>query len=232
MKAYIAIFICCVTRAIHLEVVSSVSTEAFIAAFRRFIARRGKPLNMYSDNGTNFVGANNDIQELMQLTSSEKHNQKVANVLSKDGVKWNFNAPSVPHMGVLWEAGVKSTKFHLRRVMGLNRLTFEELTTLTTQIEAILNSRPITPESNDPCDFRALSPGHFLIGQPLTSIPDPDITEISTNRLIRWQLNASTFLETLVCRVSYPYATTSQMVSIQRVNQRRCHGLQRPQGHT
>jgi hypothetical protein len=72
--------------------------------------------------------------------------------------------------------------------MGLNKLTFEELATLLTQIEAVLNSRPLTPESTDPSDLRALTPGHFLIGKPITSIPEPDLTHISTTRLGRWQL--------------------------------------------
>ncbi|XP_021964268.1 uncharacterized protein LOC110859615 [Folsomia candida] len=188
LKAYLAIFICCATRAIHLEVVSSASTEAFIAALRRFIARRGKPSDIYSDNGTNFVGADKELKELQKLTDNVSHNNQIALTMSKEGISWHFNPPSAPHFGGLWEAGVKSTKYHLRRIMGLNRLTFEELTTLTSQIEAVLNSRPLTPESTDPSDLRALTPGHFIIGQPLTSIPDPDLTEIPTTRLVRWQL--------------------------------------------
>ena len=107
---------------------------------------------MYSDNGTNFVGADNEIQELVKLTNSASHNEKVASTMSKEGIMWHFNPPAAPHFGGLWEAGVKSTKYHLRRVMGLTRVTFEELTTLTAQIEAILNSRPLTPESNNPSE--------------------------------------------------------------------------------
>lgn len=143
---------------------------------------------MHSDNGTNFVGADNEIKEFIQLTNSKTHNEQVANEISKDGINWHFNPPSAPHFGGLWEAGVKSTKYHLRRIMGLSRVTFEELTTLTSQVEAVLNSRPLTPESTDPSDLRALTPGHFLIGQPLTTIPDPDVTELPTNRLVRYQL--------------------------------------------
>lgn len=188
LKAYIAVFICCATRAIHLEVVSAASTAAFMAALRRFIGRRGKPTNMYSDNGTNFVGANKEIMELVELTKSESHNRDVSDELAKVGVCWKFNVPSAPSHGGLWEAAVKSTKYHLKRIAGVTRLTFEELSTLTVQIEAILNSRPLSPESNDPNDLRALTPGHFLIGQALTTIPDPDLTSTATNRLVRWQL--------------------------------------------
>jgi hypothetical protein len=143
---------------------------------------------MYSDNGLNFVGADKELKELLKLTNSEAHNKEIATKMSQEGIKWHFNTPAAPHHGGLWEAGVKSTKYHLRRVMGLNRLTYEELATLVYQIEAVLNSRPLTPESTDPNDLRALTPGHFLVGRPLTTIPDPDITNIPCNRLARWQL--------------------------------------------
>jgi hypothetical protein len=186
-KAYIAIFICCVTKAIHLEIVSDASTKQFIAALRRFIARRGKPTHIYSDNGTNFVGANNEIKELEELVKSTNHNQEIASTMASDGITWHFNPPAAPHFGGLWEAGVKSTKYHLRRVMGSTRLTFEELATLTSQIEAILNSRPLTAETTDPSELRALTPGHFLIGQALTTIPDPNLLDLPINRLSRWQ---------------------------------------------
>jgi Family of unknown function (DUF5641) len=72
--------------------------------------------------------------------------------------------------------------------MGSHRLTFEELTTVTAQIEAILNSRPLTPESNNPENFSALTPGHFLTGAPLTAVTEPCIIDLNTNRLSRWQI--------------------------------------------
>ena len=187
IKAYLAIFVCCATRAIHLEVVSSLSTDDFLACLRRFIARRGKPTDMYSDNGTNFVGADRVLKELYHLFKSNTHQEKITNAMTNEGINWHFNPPAAPHYGGLWEAGVKSTKYHLRRIMGNTRLTFEELSTVVAQIEAILNSRPLTPESVDPSDLRALTPGHFLIGQPLTSFPEPDLTNLSKNRLARWQ---------------------------------------------
>lgn len=90
-------------------------------------------------------------------------------------------------MGGLWEAAVKSFKRHLLRTVDPLVLTFEEFSTLTTKIEAILNSRPITPLSTDPNDLQALTPGHFLIGRPLTSIPDPNLLELKINKLSRWQ---------------------------------------------
>ncbi|GFW21513.1 integrase catalytic domain-containing protein [Trichonephila clavipes] len=82
----------------------------------------------------------------------------------------------------------KSIKYHLRRVVGNARLTYEELSTVLAQIEAELNSRPILPSSSDPNDYQALTPGHFLIGRPLTAVPKPDLLNIQINRLSRWEL--------------------------------------------
>ncbi|OXA46198.1 Gag-Pol polyprotein [Folsomia candida] len=188
IKAYLAVFVCCVTRALHLEVVSDLTTEAFLAALKRFIARRGRPTDVYSDCGTNFVGAMNEMKDVMRLLLSKSHNDKIANYMSTDGITWHLNSPASPHFGGLWEAGVKSIKYHLRRVIGLQRLNFEEMTTAICQIEAILNSRPLTAESTDPQDLAALTPGHFLIGAPLTAIPEPSLDHIKQNQLSHWQL--------------------------------------------
>lgn len=124
----------------------------------------------------------------MKLFVSQPHNSLVANEMSALGTNWHYNPAASPHFGGLWEAGVKSIKYHLRRIMGTQRLTFEELTTVTSQIEAILNSRPLTPESTRPDDLNALTPGHFLIGAPLNAIPEPTLEHLNTNHLSRWQL--------------------------------------------
>lgn len=94
----------------------------------------------------------------------------------------------VPHFGGLRETAIKSTKSHLKYVIGTQILTIEEFQTLVTRIEGILNSRPLTPISSDPNDLCALTPGHFLIGQPLCALPEPSLTDIPINRLNRWQL--------------------------------------------
>lgn len=103
-------------------------------------------------------------------------------------IKWSFNPPYAPHFGGLWESGVKSFKTHLKRVVGDQILTVEEFSTVLAQIEAVLNSRPLCPMSSDPNDLTVLSPGHFLTMEPLVSIPSPDLTIGTTNRLDRWQL--------------------------------------------
>ncbi|XP_022160656.1 uncharacterized protein LOC111026815 [Myzus persicae] len=101
---------------------------------------------------------------------------------------WHFNPPAAPHFGGLWEAAIKSIKFHLKLVIGTQILTYEEFQTVVTRVEGVLNSRPLTPASTDPHDLDALTPGHFLIGQPLSSIPEKDVTSVPLNRLTRWQL--------------------------------------------
>ncbi|XP_072375734.1 uncharacterized protein [Diabrotica undecimpunctata] len=93
-----------------------------------------------------------------------------------------------PVFGGLWEAGVKSAKYHIKRVMGTNELTYEQFNTLIVQVEGILNSRPLMAMSQDPTNLEYLTPGHFLIGAPITSFPEPDITEVPKNRIKFWNL--------------------------------------------
>ena len=185
IKAYICLFICLTTKAIHLELVGDLTTETFIATLRRFISRRGKPHSIHSDNASNFVGAQRNLQELSQFLN--KSRDVIINTLANDNINWHFIPPRSPHFGGLWEAGIKSTKSHLKRVIGNKSLCFEDFYTVLTQIEAVLNSRPISPLSDDPNDLNPLTPGHFLIGRSLTSIPDPDVTDTSETKLSRYQ---------------------------------------------
>ncbi|XP_029158933.1 uncharacterized protein LOC114931136 [Nylanderia fulva] len=185
-KAYIAVFVCFATSATHLELVSDYSADAFVAAYKRFTARRGICTNLFSDCGTNLIGANTELKELLSEASQE--HTKLASLLANDGTQWHFNPPSAPHFGGKWEAAVKSVKFHLKRVLGNHLLTFEEMTTLLIQIEAVLNSRPLSPLSDDPEDLAALTPGHFLLGHAPTVLPEPSLEHINMSRLSRWQL--------------------------------------------
>jgi hypothetical protein len=107
--------------------------------------------------------------------------------LSIEGCDWKFIPPHAHHFGGLWEAAIKSMKYHLRRTLGTKIATCEELYNLLTEIEACVNSRPICALSNDPHESTYLSTGHFLIGEPLTQLPSLDYTTVKSNRLSRWQ---------------------------------------------
>ncbi|KAL0830739.1 hypothetical protein ABMA28_002867 [Loxostege sticticalis] len=159
-----------------LNVLSYIYPDGFIATLRRFVARRGRCKTIHADCGTNFVGARNQLSSLMENASHAER------------IEFKFNPPSAPHFGGVWEIQIKAAKTHLYRVVGDQVLTFEELTTLFAQIEAVLNSRPLCPVSADPNDLSALTPGHFLTLEPLTAVPDEDLSSINVNRLHRWQL--------------------------------------------
>eukprot|EP00102_Acyrthosiphon_pisum_P012037 XP_008181027.1 PREDICTED: uncharacterized protein LOC103308777 [Acyrthosiphon pisum] len=187
-KGYICVFVCMVTRAIHLELVSSLSTEDFLATLSRFMARRGQCTNLFSDNGSNFVGASRVLKTyFQQLRNSKQFND----FLTIQEIKWSFIPPSAPHFGGLWESAVKSAKKLLIRVTNGVLLTYDETTTLLCKIEASLNSRPLTQMSSDPADFNALTPGHFLVGGPLMLPPEPDVSDVPQNRLRRFKLMQS-----------------------------------------
>ncbi|XP_075151112.1 uncharacterized protein LOC142225221 [Haematobia irritans] len=183
-KGYAAVFVCLATRAIHLEACSELTTEAFMATFDRFVGRRGLPKKVFSDNGTNFVGASRVLMREYRnfLENAETHLVDKYNTL---GFSWQFIPPHAPHMGGLWEAAVKSMKTHLRKVAGNLKYTFEEFSTLLVRIESVLNSRPLSPMSEDPSEMNALTPGHFLRGAPLIAVPEKLSENLSL--INRWQ---------------------------------------------
>lgn len=207
-KAYIALFVCTVTKAIHLELVSDLSTAAFIAAFRRFTSRRGHCSDLWSDCGTNFVGASKELDTMFKNRKSEVVGE-ISEILANDQTTWHFIPPGSPHFGGLWEAGVKSIKAHLKRVIGQTLLTFEEYTTLLTQVESCVNSRPLTPISSSIDDASPITPGHFLIGEAPITIPEESLATVPVSRLDRWQL-LQKMLQSLWARWSSEYLTTLQ----------------------
>ncbi|GFX20370.1 integrase catalytic domain-containing protein [Trichonephila clavipes] len=111
----------------------------------------------------------------------------LAEFLTNESIEWNFIPPRSPNHGGLWEAGVKAFKFHLKRVVGNAHLTLEEFIRILCEIEAVLNSRQLTPLTSNFDDFETLTPGHFLVGRPLTSIVEAQITNINENQLSRWE---------------------------------------------
>ncbi|XP_043502336.1 uncharacterized protein LOC122524254 [Polistes fuscatus] len=185
-KGWICVIVCLTTSATHLEVVSDYTSEGFISTYRRFTSRRGTPSALYSDCGTNFLGA--EAQLKRSFTDSSPGHLKFSALLAQDNTQWHFKPPAATHMGGKWEAAVKSLKFHVELTVGDKLLTFEEASTLFTQIEDILNSRPLEPLSDDPEDTTVLTPGHFLIGTALNAVPEHSLLDVSVNRLSRWQL--------------------------------------------
>lgn len=176
VKAYLCLFVCMATKALHLELATDLSSEAFLLALQRFIARRGRVTHLYSDRGTNFIGASHYLKHMK-------------NAASKENICFHFNVASAPHFGGLWEAGIKSVKTHLARVVGEQILSFEELYTVIVQIESYLNSRPLTSMSSDPNDFSILTPGHFLNLEPLSAVFEPvEPHPIPLSHLKRWRL--------------------------------------------
>lgn len=143
--------------------------------------------HLYSDNGTNFQGAANELRDLHRLLHSKSHQDQVDRALKESCIEWHFIPSHAPHFGGIWEAAVKTAKNHLKRIIGDASLTFEEMCTVLTQIEAVINSRPLTPLSDDPNDLSYLTPGHFLVGDTLTAVPQQDVTHLPVNRLSRWQ---------------------------------------------
>lgn len=186
-KSYLAVFVCFSTKAVHMEVVGDLSAESFIYALKRFIGRRGLCHTIFCDNATNFVGAKSELADLRNAINSEDVQSNIESACLKNGIDWKYIPPRSPHFGGLWESAVKSAKTLLIRYLGESSLTYEQLLTVVIQIEAILNSRPLTPLTSDPNDLEALTPGHFLIGAPLTALPEPDVTDCKLSNISKFR---------------------------------------------
>jgi hypothetical protein len=161
-------------KAFHLEVVSSLSADSFLAALSRFISRRGRVDHLYSDNGTNFVGAFKKLND-------------IDGVLSRKGIEWHFIPPLAPNFGGLWEAGVRSVKTHLSAQCGVDSFTFEELATLLCEVEICLNARPLCPLVEDIESLDALTPQHFLTQEVGTDLDGRDFKDVPLKYLSRWE---------------------------------------------
>ncbi|KAH3693016.1 hypothetical protein DPMN_193353 [Dreissena polymorpha] len=156
-KRYLCLFTCLSTRAVHLEIAFALDTDSFLNAFYRMSSRRGFPVEIYSDNGTNFVGGQRELEQLDK--------DRISEVCSKHKVKWHFNPPLAPHFGGIHESMVKSAKRAIFAVLKEADVTDEELLTAITGAEGLINSRPISYQTANPTDETVLTPNHFLHGQ-------------------------------------------------------------------
>lgn len=213
VKSYVAVFVSLSVKAVHLEAVSDLTTEAFLACLRRFAARRGKPAVIWSDHGTNFIGAARLLSDLHHFLRERETEEAVTDFCSTNGISWEFIPEKAPHFGGLWEAAVKSMKKHLHRIVGNVNLRFEELSTVLCQIEACLNSRPLTPLPTDSDGhFEVLTPGHFIIGRPIEAIPDSASSDQPISSLRCWNL-CQALVKHFWRRWSAEYLVTLQRLS-------------------
>ena len=164
MKRYGVLFTCMASRAIHLEIATSLTTDSFLNAYRRFVCRRGPIQQLQSDQGTNFVGAKNELEAALH----EMNHNKIQRELLKDNCNWfawKMNVPHTSHMGGVWERQIKTVRSVLTGLLENhgNQLDDESLRTLMIEAEAIVNSRPLTTDDlTDPDSQDVLTPNHLL----------------------------------------------------------------------
>ena len=165
VKVWMCLYTCCTTRAVHLDLVENLDAETFIRSLKRFMSRRGIPARIVSDNGSTFTAAAKMLKQMFADPVLEHH-------LLSCHMRWDFNLEKAPWWGGIFERLVKSTKRCLRKVIGTARLSYDELLTVVTEVEAVLNSRPLTYVSSEDME-EPLTPSHLMIGYRVMSLPDP-----------------------------------------------------------
>ena len=181
-KRFGLLFTCLATRAIHLEVTQSMDTDSFVMALRRFIARRGRPSKICSDNGTNLKGGERELRESL----AHLNQQKISDEMTQRHITWRWNPPAAPHFGGVWERLVGSVKRALAVVLGNQVTTDEVLSTVFCEVENMVNSRPITPVTDDARDPAALTPNHFLLGRNHSALSPGEFKDDMNSRK-RWR---------------------------------------------
>lgn len=170
-KNYVSVYTCAVSRAVHLDTVPYLTAEAFIRNFRRFAARRGLPRELNSDNEKTFVSASKMLRALFNSPAVRRHP-------ANKGVKWTFNLERAPWWGGYFKRLVQSVKSCLKKILKNAKITSEEFQIILVEIEATLNSRPLTFVSSGEIE-EPLAPYHLLCGRRLLAMPDQEGIEIS-----------------------------------------------------
>lgn len=182
-KRYGVIFTCMTTRAIHVEMAHSLTTDSCILALRRMIGRRRKPEEIFSDNGTNLRGADRELRDALQHTSFSD----IEDAVLLRGIKWKFNPPAASHMGGAWERLIRSVRTALRETLKERAPRQEVLQTVLVEAEHLVNSRPLTYVSTDLNDPEALTPNNFLIGTT-SNVQSPGVfTQYDLNWGKQWR---------------------------------------------
>ncbi|UYV68245.1 hypothetical protein LAZ67_5003594 [Cordylochernes scorpioides] len=168
-KIWVVLYICAVYRAVHLELTKTVSTEGFLDTFRRFVARRGRPSIVYSDNGLNFVGCNNLFKKVNW--------NDVLRYATVQRIKWNFNPPTAAFWGGWWERLVGLMKQLIRKVLGDKTVSYEELQTVICEVESAMNLRPLTAISEE-SGLVPITPAKFMCDNAsCLFVPEADIVD-------------------------------------------------------
>ncbi|XP_037024142.1 uncharacterized protein LOC119066029 [Bradysia coprophila] len=228
-KAWFVVFTCAVYRAIHLELITSLSTIGFIQALRRFIARRGRPEVIYTDNGTNFTGT----EGLMDKLDWEE----IAAQSEARRIRWIFNPPSAPWWGGWWEKIVGMVKQLVRKSLDRALLDYEEMSTALCDFEQLINLRPLTYLSEDPKELIPITPMMFLNEAKSCDVIDLDKIESSSfgekfkqRQVIREELRErfrKEYLSLLVHRnirlSEYKEIKTGDVVIVEEENKKRVH---------
>ena len=170
-------FTCLATRAVHLEIAFGLTTDSILTAFYRMASRRGLPDEIYLDNGTNFIGADRELQALL----SQVDNHKIQESVTNKGVKWHFNPPLSPHYGVAHESMVESAKKAIQAILGQADINDEHLMTAIIGVEGLINSRPLTYQSANHKDDVPLTPNHFLHGQITIFSVSDDVSRLNVS---------------------------------------------------
>ncbi|KAL1448563.1 hypothetical protein WDU94_013886, partial [Cyamophila willieti] len=173
-KVWVCLFTCAVYRAVRLELVSSLSTDSFIMALKRFCSRQNRPSIMYSDNGSNFTGFKNASEELDW--------NAIACFSSARKIEWRFIPPASPWWGGWWERLIGVMKTVMKKVLGRTYVNYEVLQTILCDIESVINLRPLTYLSEDPSDLAVLTPAMFLHEIQEVGVPEWDLVQPSDLR--------------------------------------------------
>lgn len=181
-KRWGIVYKCLTTRAVSLDLLDHMDTDSFLLSLRRFTARRGRPYELLSDQGTNFRGGNTELEEAFKEMQPLLRDQ-----LAKEQIRFRFNPPSAPHFGGSWEREVRSVKTALRTTLGAQIVTEEVLRTVLVEVEGILNSRPLGYVSSDVADPDPVTPNSLLMGRPDSSLPQVVYPESDLLSRKRWR---------------------------------------------
>lgn len=181
-KRWGILFKCMTTRAVHLDLLSSIDSDSFLMALRRFIARRGKPYELLCDQGTNFRGGERELRQAFTTLHPELQAE-----LASQQIRFVFNPPAAPHFGGCWEREIRSLKAALRVTIGAQTVSEEVLRTVLVEIEGILNSKPLGYTSSDIADPDPVTPNCLLMGRRDTSLPQVVFEGPETLGRRRWR---------------------------------------------